>query len=68
MENNEIKVTLLYPHGPSHSYKYPETLNVLVVPSSHILTKANPITTTGRTYTLSKKEKQLATKKMHALL
>ena len=66
VENSEVKVTLLHPHAPSRLYKYPNTLDVLIVPSSNILTKVDPRTTTGHTYTLSKKEKQLAAEKLHA--
>ena len=63
VENSKVKLTFLHPQGPACSYKYPATiLDVLKVPSSHILTKVNPRTATaGRTYTLTKKENQLAT-------
>ena len=63
-ENAELKVTFLHPQGPSHSFKYPTQPDILVVPSSDILTKVNAKTATGHTYTLSRKESKLATEKL----
>ena len=63
-ENAELKVTFLHPQGPSHSFKYPTQPDILVVPSSDILTKVNAKTATSHTYTLSRKESKLATEKL----
>ena len=63
VENSKVKLTFLHLQGPACLYiKYPATIpDVLKVPLSHILTEVNPRTATGRTYTLTKKENQLAT-------
>ena len=63
-ENAEVKVTFLHPHGPSRVFKYPTQPDILVVPSSDILTKVNAKTATGRTYTMSRKESKLASEKL----
>ena len=61
--NAEVKVTFMHPRGPSRSFKYPSQPDILIVPSSDILTKVDAKTATGRTYTLSRKESKLATQK-----
>ena len=60
----EVKVTFLHPRGPARSFKYPSTPDVLFVPSSDILTKVDPKTATGRTYTLGRKQSKIATEKL----
>ena len=67
IRNSEIKVSFLHPRGPAHSYKYPTIPDILTVPLSSILTKVNPRTATGRTYTLTKKENQSANKQLTEL-
>ena len=64
VENSEVTVTFLHPHGPARSHKYPTFPDILSIPSNHILTKVDPRTATGRTYTLTKKENQIATNKL----
>ena len=63
-EKAELKVTILHPRGPSRSFKYPSIPDILIVPSSDILTKVDPKTATGRTYTLGRKESKIATEKL----
>ena len=65
-ENAEVKLTYLYPNGPSRSFKYPSVPDILTVPLTDILTKVNPKTMTGRdrTYTLGRKESKPATEKL----
>ena len=65
-ENGEIKVTFLHPCGPSQSFKYPSVPDILVVPTTDLLTKVNPRTTTGHVYTLTQREKKAATAKLTA--
>ena len=48
VENAKVRVTFLHPRGPSQSFKYPSVPDILVVPTTHLLTKVNPRTTTGR--------------------
>ena len=64
VENAEVRVTLLHPQGPARSFKYPSIPDIVTIPSSDILTRVNPNTTTGRTYTLSTKESKLVTEKL----
>lgn len=65
-ENSEVKLTFLHPNGPSRSFKYPSSPDILFVPSSDILTKVEPRTPTGRTYSLTKKEMKTASDKLVA--
>lgn len=63
-DKQEVKVSFLHPNGPSPSYKYPELTDVLCVHKSDILTRVDPLTATGRVYTLTKGETQTATTKL----
>ncbi len=56
VDRNEVKVTFLHPSGPAPSFTYPRREDVLVVPRSSILTKVDPMTATGRAYSLSQRE------------
>ena len=67
VDNSEVKVNFLHPQGPASSYKYPTIPDVHTVPSSHMLTKVNPRTATGLTYTLTKKENQFTPEKLALL-
>eukprot|EP00795_Rhopilema_esculentum_P004766 gene4766-21070_t len=53
-ETNEVTISFLHPHGPNPSFVYPEPFEMLVVHVSDVLVQLNPVTFTGRTYTLSK--------------
>lgn len=55
-ETEEIKVSFLEPHGPSPSFKYPQTPDILIVHTSDILLKVDPTTATGRVYNLTEAE------------
>jgi hypothetical protein len=52
----EVEVTLLHPHGPAKSFKYPPVGDVLAVSYHDILTVDHRSTATGRVYTLSQSE------------
>ena len=54
-DTEEVKVTFLHPKGPSPSFKYPSTPDILTIPFTHVLTIADPITETGRSYKLEGK-------------
>lgn len=59
-----VTVNLLYPQGPSQSFKYPSKQNIITVSSSYALTTVDPSTVTGRTYTISKQEAKAATDRL----
>ena len=51
-----VTVMFLHPCIPSPSFIYPEPPDIMDVDPSDILSKVDPVTATGRTYTLTKKE------------
>ena len=65
-DSREIKINFLCPQGPSPSFKYPSKQNVLVIPQNDVLTKVDPRTVTGRTFTITKQESKAATNKLKA--
>ena len=64
-ENAKVKVTLLHPSRPSHSYKYPSKPDTLFLPLSSLLVKVDARTTTGRTYTISPEDEKRTVDKFH---
>ena len=68
IEGSLVKLTFLYLHGSSSSFKYPQTQDIRTVPISDILTLVDPRTRTGRVYTLTKKETTSASQNLHVLL
>ena len=67
IEQVQVKLTLLHPHGPSRSFRYPVKEDVHIIELKNILTTVNPRTVTGRTYSLSKKEIASTTLKFDCL-
>jgi hypothetical protein len=63
-ETNHMKVSFLHPHGPSASYIYPTTPDILWLPQSAILAKVNPSTATGCAYTLTSEETEKAAERI----
>ena len=55
-DNNTVTVNFLHPQGPSGSFRYPVTPDVLTIPAETILMKVDPRCTKRETYTLSGKE------------
>ena len=53
-----MRVTLLYPCGPSRSYKYPSKPDTRLLQLSSLLVKVDAHTTTGRTYAISPVDKK----------
>ena len=68
IDNAEVKLMFLHPHGPSRFFKYPATPDIIVLPTSNILTLVEPRTTTGRQYTIQQKDTRAATSKLKAIL
>ena len=68
IDNAEVKLTLLHPHGPSRSFKYPAQPDIVVLPVLNVLTLVEPRTTTGRQYTLKQTESKVAAIKLKAIL
>ncbi len=64
IDNAEVKVSFLHPHGPSRSYKYPSIPDILTIPLTDILSKVTPRTATGRVYNLTPKETRDTAKKL----
>ena len=65
-DTKEVKLTFLYPHGPSNSFKYPEPQNIHTTPMDDILTLVDPSTRSGCVYS-DKKEMTFATKQHHTV-
>ena len=59
-ESDEVEVSFLHPKGPAKSFKYPPVGDILVMSYQDILTIVNPSTATGRVYTLTREEMDLA--------
>ena len=59
-ESEEVEVSFLHPKGPTMSFKYPPDDDILVMSHQDILTIVNPSTATGRVYTLTREEMDLA--------
>lgn len=68
LDDAEVKFTLLHPHGPSLSFKYPSQPDIVTLPLSSILTIVEPRTTTGRQYSIRKTESKAATTKLKAIV
>lgn len=66
-DTKEAKLIFLYPEGPSPSFTYPENPDVLWIPFVDILLKVNPVTPTGRTYTIPDDETQQTIKAFHQI-
>ena len=52
LENVQVKLSLLHPSGPSRSFWYPRTPEIVTVPLFRVVLLVEPRTTTGRTYTI----------------
>ena len=67
-DNNTVTVNFLHPQGPSRSFRYPITPDVLIIPAESILMKVDPRCTKRETYTLSGKESKSAGEKLRLKL
>ena len=65
-DTKEVKLTFLHPHGPSNSFKYPESQHIHTIPMDDILTLVDPRTRSGYVYS-DKKEMTFATKQHHTV-
>jgi len=52
LENVQVKLSLLHPSGPSRSFRYPRTPEIVTVPLFRVVLLVEPRTTAGRTYTI----------------
>ena len=52
-ESNAVSLSFLYPHGPANSFVYTSPPDELFVDANDVIMIVNPITATGKTYTLS---------------
>ena len=68
LENSMVKLTVLHPHGPSRSFRYPSIPDTVALPVSNILSLVNPRTSTGQTYTIQQKDSRIATARMKKFL
>ena len=67
-DNSEVKLSLLHPHGPARSFKYPPSPNVINMALADVLTIVEPRTTTGRVYTLTQRQSKAATEMLKHVL
>lgn len=67
-DNEVVKVSFLHADPPSSttSFKYPDQDDILNIPIIDVLTKIDPRTATGRSYTLSAKESLFAMQKLES--
>ena len=67
-DESAVKVSFLHPQGPSHSFRFPATPDILTVPIESILIKIDPKCTRRGTYTLSRKESRSTGEKLRQKL
>ena len=65
-DTEEVKLTFLYSHGPSNSFKYPDPQNIHTISMDDILTLVDPRTRSGCVNS-DKKEMTFATKQHHTV-
>ena len=63
LEKHEIKVSILYPNGAAHSFKYPD---ILWISMSDFLTIVDP--RLNSSYMVTQKESQIATEKLYVIM
>ena len=68
-DTNQVKLTFMYPHGPSNSFKFPHPHDINTIPMESILTLVDPRTTrSGHVYSLTKKEMSSATERLKTVI
>jgi hypothetical protein len=60
-DSNEVEVSFLHPHGPAQTFQFPHPADNLIMSCEDVLTTVDPITATGRTYSLTDEEITAAT-------
>ena len=55
-DQREVKINFMHSCGPSRRFAFPAVQNVWVIDTSDILSQVEPTTSSGRTYTVSKKK------------
>ena len=56
VEQGDVKVQFMFPHGPHKTFNWPETGDLCYVPIKNILCQISSHTTTGRTYKITDQE------------
>ena len=57
MEQGDVKVQFMFPHGPPKTFNWPETEGSCYMPIKNILCKiSSPTTTTGWTWKIADEE------------
>ena len=62
--NREVKVSFLHPPGPHKSFTYPTKPDILRIASEDVLIKVDPLTETGRIYSLTDEENYLSSREL----
>ena len=61
-DSEQVHVSFLH---PSRAFKYPARPDILTIPVGDVLTRVDPRTAKGRTYTLTQREMRAASEKLH---
>lgn len=61
-EISKVRVSFLQPPGPSPSFCYPTSPDILDVQASNVPTLVDPTTSTGRTYRVTERESERASR------
>ena len=61
---DDVTVKFMHPAGPSSSFYFPSHDDICIVHKTDLLLSVDPTTATGRTYTLSIKEKEITDAKL----
>ena len=56
VEQGDVKVQFIFPHGPRKTFNWPETEGSCYAPTKNILCQISPTTTTGWTYKIRDEE------------
>ena len=66
-DSDIVSISLLHPHGPSQSFRYPPTQDILSISVGDVLTSVDPRAGKGNTYSLTQKASRTATEKFKKL-
>ena len=66
-DSDIVSFSLLHPHGPSRSFRYPPTQDILSISVGDVLTSVDPRAGKGNTYSSTQRASRTATKKFKKL-
>ena len=66
-DSRELQVSFLHPGGPARSYHYPTVPDIILIDSRDVLRIVEPTTATGRAYSLSHTDTELADQAMQQM-